>query len=137
MNLGFNSRELLQRANEKFPGGSATLSFLRQQVELKNNQTTLLFDFDGNQPGVSTERKLSSKDGFFAHSLGLYLLIEDSAKPGSGVLQSYPNYQTIIRKAGILVANASDLEALYNGQMKAQIDQTVVFDGLDTRRFRH
>lgn len=131
-----NSRDraLYETAKAKFPGATPTLSFLREEVVLTNNNGTYNFTFN-EQYGIPkpTERKLSIKDAFISNVAWLFLLVEHKDKPGSGVLMTYPNPVDLARGG---TNSAEDTEALYNGNLKIQIDQSVIYDAIDTRRFR-
>jgi hypothetical protein len=81
----------------------------------------------------ATERKLSIKDAFVANTAWLGLVVEHKDKIGSGVIMTYPN-PVELAKGG--TNSADDTEALYNGQLRIQVDQNVIYDAIDTRRFR-
>lgn len=131
-----NSRDraLYEKAKGMFEGATPTISYLREEANIVNNNGVYQFTFN-EQTGVTrpTERKLSIKDAFLANMIWLFTLVEAKTKPGSGVLMTYPN-PVEIAKAG--TSSADELEAIYNGTLKAQVDQDLIFDGIDTRRFR-
>ena len=131
--MNTRNRALYEKALGLFPNTLPTISYLREEVDLVNNNGVYKFTFN-EQAGVKpTERKLSIKDAFVANELGIFLLVEHKDKPGSGVLMTYPNALELA-KAG--TSSAEDTEALYNGWLRAQVDQSVLFEAIDTRRFR-
>jgi len=116
---------------KKFP---VTESYLRQDVVIKNNQTTYTFDFNQtNRSGERPEVRLSDKDVFVVNSMALCLAKVNPAKPQTAVLHAYPNAQHF----GIGTTTPADLEAFYNAELTAQVDSTVIFDPISTLRFRH
>lgn len=125
--------ERLRRASalKKFP---VTESFLRQDLVIKNNQTTYAFDFhQNNRAAERPQVLLSDKDVFVVSAMALCLAKVNPAKPQTAILHSYPNKQHFTVGSTV----AADLEAFYNAELSAQIDSTVVFDPLSTLRFRH
>lgn len=137
MNSGSQTRDrsLYEKVLKQCPPGVIpTMATLREQIAVANNNTTYKFTFNEQKGGARrTDILLSIKDSFYLNALSLGILVERKAKPGSGVVYFYPETY-ITREAGI---SASDLEALYNAQLKAQIDRDVLLDKMSTRRFRH
>jgi hypothetical protein len=129
-------RTLYEKVQSMTPKGSVpTMATLREERVLVNNNGTYTFDFNEQKSGIRpTEALLSIKDAFVANAMSLSILVERKAKPGTGVLYHYPNPHEVV-KAGTV--NWTDLEAIYNGQLKAQIDQQVMMDKFPTRRFRY
>ncbi len=110
--------------------GIAKKSFLRQEIVLSNSSNQYTVDFNGNvQNTPKTERRLSIQNTFFTNKLGLFLVKEDVNKIGSAVLLAHPD-------AAVFGAKAANLEVIYNGLMKATIDNKIVFEALQTSDFR-
>lgn len=130
----FNNEAVLKgKIEERYGKGSARRSFLRQEQVIKNAKGKYEFDFNGNVTGKSTERKLNQQDVFFAHSIGLFLLREEVAKIGSGVLRTHVDPADFVAATGFVPAH---LELLYNASLKAEINNETIFEALETTNFR-
>jgi hypothetical protein len=130
-----HEKQLLKEVIEpRFGKGKATKSYLRQEAVLKNNQSTLDFDFDGKRNSKPSERLLAQQDIFFATALGLFLLREEDGKEGSGVLLTHVDSSVFAAATGFTPAH---LEAVYNGLIKAQMGNQIIFEALATKNFRH
>ncbi|GAA4366849.1 hypothetical protein GCM10023185_38270 [Hymenobacter saemangeumensis] len=129
-------RALYEKVLKMAPKGSVpTLATLREERVLVNNNGTYTFEFNEQRAGQRpTETLLSLKDMFVANSIALGILVERKTKPGTGVVHRYPSMH-VVAQAG--ATNATDLESIFNGHLKAQIDQQVMMDKFSTRRFRH
>jgi len=106
---------------------------LRQEAVLGNSQGTYNFDFDNNRTPKVTEVKLSKSDVFVSFGWALLLTQEDPAKLGSGPLRPFVDGAVFPAAAGFTPGH---LEVLYNGNLKAQVDTSIVFDSISTDRFR-
>ena len=142
---GSNNRKWYETVKGQYPGSQPTLGALRQELTIKSNQSTYNFDFRVANANSTTEQLLPLTDAFGVNELGLFLLVRNKTRAGSGVLQTYPNREAIAPAFANSTADApsaaavqaiSDLEAIYNGIAAVRIDQQVFFDGLDMRRFR-
>lgn len=125
-------RELLLTLEAEFGKGKVTRSFLREEAVLVNQNQTYAFAFDGNVKPKISERKVASQDIFVANRLGLFLLREDAVKIGSGVLRTAVTAE-FAAAAGFVPA---DLEAIWNGSIKAEIDNVTIFEALESQDFR-
>jgi len=145
---GTRNRAWLEEVRRKFPNSQPSLGSLRQERVLKNNQSTYLFDFKTPDPTghSTTEMLLAVTDSFGANTLMLGLVVRNKNKPSANVLLSYPNLEVIApafnnstadTPSAAAKAAGGDIETLYNGSLILQIGAGTIFDGLDTRRFRH
>lgn len=117
-----------------------TLSYLRVEVPITNDTETLVFLPAKNDNGSprKTERLLSVQDSFWSTEIGLFLLTEETAKPGTGVLFSYPNPVELLKSANAPAdVVASHFNTIYNGRLEARMEQSVIFENMDTARFYH
>lgn len=107
---------------------------LREDVKIDNNKTNYAFNLvSSNRNTERPERKLNDKNVFVATKMGLLLAQKVVAKPGTEILQSYPNPQVF----GGTAQTAAELESFYSGELEARIDNTIVYDGLPTSLFRY
>jgi hypothetical protein len=145
---GTRNRAWYETVKAKYPGFQPSLGSLRQELVLKNNQSTYTFDFKTKDPsGTSTtEQLLAVTDSFGANTLMFGIVARNKNRPSANVLLSYPNLEVIAQafngsSADVPTAPAkqsvNDLEAIYNGIASLQIGTNSIFDGLDMRRFRH
>jgi len=128
-------RSLYEKVLKLCPKGVIpTMGTLREQIALANNNTTYNFTFNEQKAGGRrTDILLSIKDSFYVNAMSLGIIVERKSKPGSGVVYRYPETYVTVFGAG---TNAEDLEAVYNGLFKAQIDRDVLMDKMSTSRFR-
>ncbi|QIX59707.1 hypothetical protein HER32_00255 [Hymenobacter sp. BT18] len=134
MNGPSRDRALYEKAKQMSKNATPTMGFLREEIVLANNNNTYRFGFNEQRSGIrGSEKMLSIKDSFIANRLQLGILVERKTKPGTGVIMTFPN-PVVVATAG--TTSATDLEVIFNGQLKAQIDQEVLMDGFSTRRFR-
>lgn len=124
-------RVLSQELFKQFGKGVAvTKSYIRQSFEIKDNQSTYEFDLGAGNPNQPLPQLLLKLiDLFVANRIAFYLEKVDITKVGNGVLQTYPNPQ-------IFGAQAPDLETAYNGSVQISVNQTILYNNLDTHRFR-
>jgi hypothetical protein len=129
-------RALYEKVLKLAPKGVIPMmATLREQAVLANNNTTYKFSFNEQKATPKrTEILLSIKDSFYVNSLSLGILVERKTKPGSGVVTYFPDAYTIAIGGN---ANYTDLESVYNGTLKAQIDRDVLMEKISTSRFRH
>lgn len=125
-------RDFLVQQN---PALSPVASSLRREVEIKNNKTILVFDFAETKDKNLHERLLDVKDAFAAHSLGLFLIREDSTKIGASLPMTYVNNGVFPKSADF---DPDELDGvLYNATMDITIGSVVVARRTDTLRFRY
>jgi hypothetical protein len=113
-------------------------SYLRAKQPLLNNKSQYDFNIvlqSGGQ-AVLPELKLQITDAFYCYAIGLFLEREETAKPGKAVLQTYPNETYFPVVVGPPAFTPADLEAIYNGYMQIQVNQTVICQYLPTSQFR-
>jgi hypothetical protein len=128
-------RVLLEQLEAKYGKGRVIASFLRQEVVLKNQQNGYRFDFNDDNKGKATERRLAKQDLFVANSLGLFLLKEIAGKEGLGLLQTHPAPAVFVEATGVAFTRAH-LEAVYNGSLAVRQDNNVIVDKFPTAKFR-
>src|SRR4051812_478157 len=80
-------------AVSKFPGKLVQPGFLLAVIALSNGKAAYAFAIIQNNgfAARADEKRLNQNDAFVASHVGLFLKREDSAKPGSGQLHTYPN----------------------------------------------
>ena len=120
-------------------------SYLRQEVVLKNNQSNYEFNFAELVAAAlnATERRLRRTDAFKVLGMSLQLLIEETLKPGKGVLITYPNPFQVNQVTsapsasipGVAVVSPKDLNAVYNGTISASVNNDTQFEYIETRQF--
>lgn len=124
-------RELSQKLFKEFGQGVAvTKSYIRQGMEIKDNQSSYLYDLGAGNPNAPLPQNLLKLiDLFVANRCAFYIEKQDTTKVGNGILQTYPNPQ-------VFVGQAPDLETFYNGNVQISVNQTILYNSLDTHRFR-
>lgn len=129
-------RQVFQETKSQFAGKDVIISpaFLRQQKALTSNQSSYKFKFLAeNAAPTLPERYLSRTDSFRAIRMGLFLItVATAGQEGAAVLQTYPN-AAVFSTAN----NAAHLETVYNGLVRAKVENTIVIDGFPTNNFRH
>lgn len=145
---GSRNRAWYETVKAKYPGFQPSLGCLRQERVLKNNQSSYVFDFKTADPTghSTTERLLAVTDSFGANTLMLGIIVRQKSRPSAHKLLTYPALEALAWAFNNSSADnptqpakqaAADLEAIYNGVCSLQIATNSIFDGLDTRRFRH
>lgn len=106
-------------------------SYLRVAVLLDPSQSEYAFQIR-KDVGVSLkhDRKLDQNDSFVITDLGIGLLAESPANPGTGLLQAYPNNIPFAAVAGEV--NPLHLNTIYNGFYKIKVDDTVFAESIPT-----
>lgn len=113
-----------------------TPSSLIQGVALANSADSYEFDFvASNRNSEFPDRKLIDKDVFVATKWALCLAVVNTTKKGAEVLRAYANKEELAALADI--TNGADLEALYRGILRCQIDQTEHITDYFTGNFKH
>jgi hypothetical protein len=122
---GMNARDDFNNAvaifEATFPGKDVvnlfhlTQSEIRLELPLTANNTLYQFKLLDNQPGAggqifNTELRLRMQDTFVPTHFGLYLALPSGTTDATYRLNSYPNQ--------FVFANALQMRALYNGQLK-------------------
>lgn len=140
------TRKWYETVKAKYPNTTPSLGAIRQELTLKNQQSGYGFDFKAINAGSTTEQLLPLTDAFGANQLLIAIGVRNKTKPGSMVLITYPsleaiapafNGSTVAAPSAAAIQAVADLETIFNGVTRASIDSTTIFDGLDTRRFRH
>lgn len=96
-----------------------TQSTLRLEQPLVANQNQYTFQIMDNQPGAggqifNTEIRLRMQDTFVPTMIGIYICLPSSSTDATFRLYSYPNQ--------FIFANALQMRALYNGQLKIMVN---------------
>lgn len=122
-------RAILQRIRETVGAKGITPdkvspSFLRVAVLMDpaKSQYSFIVKKDVGSSLVH-DLKLDPNDSFVITDLGIRLLAEVPANPGTGVLQTYPNVQVFPAVAGEVTHN--HLNIFYNGKLELKVDDTV------------
>ncbi len=106
-------------------------SYLRVAVLADPSKSTYEFNIR-KDVGVSLlhDRKLDQNDAFVVSKIGQMLLGEDPTKPGTGLLQTYPN--NLVFAAEAANVNPLHLNIFYNGEYKLKVDDRVFVEALPT-----
>jgi hypothetical protein len=129
-------RGILQELRQEYrakPNAIIQSSYLQIEFALQNNKGQYQLNVNQNS-GVasrSTERKINQNDDFHITHLGLFLKKEDSTKPGSVDLQTYPNgthFGTTTEAGNYVYA---DLEAFWNSSLYCKVGNTVFGEAID------
>ena len=135
-------REVFNMLKAKYPNSRIQASALREEKKLENNNRTLTYSF-GEGTVIPTERRLRRTDAFKVLGMSLQLLIEETLKPGKGVLITYPNPFQVNQVTsapsasipGVAVVSPKDLNAVYNGTISASVNSDTQFEYIETRQF--
>lgn len=109
-------------------------SYLRQSVVLLNNKTEYKFDFNsnGSSEGILPDRLLAIQNKFAILSLGVYITRNEKGKEAKALLQTHANRGFF---SNVKDFRVDDLNIIYAGHLKVVVNQTEIFDALDTQRF--
>lgn len=125
-----NAKQLLQNA---FPGQSIaafkmTQSYLRLELALAANQTNYNFQILNQTTGsqFNTEKRLNLQDSFVIAELAVLIAKPSSSTDSNFELDTYANT--------VKYTNAGAMNALYNGELQAKINNDVVLPGWDLQR---
>lgn len=126
-------RETFLQLKGENPGHVVSRSFLRHDIPLKSNRSLYEANFLAENGQIELpQSRLSRTDSFMALMLGFFLLAEKDDKPGSAVLQTYPN-PTVFAGAAAL----EDLEVFYNGEIDIQVNNVIISERFPLRDFRY
>lgn len=108
-----------------------TQSSIRLEQPLLANQNQYTFQILDNQPGAggaifNTEIRLRQQDTFVPYEVGVFICVPTGATDATFRLYSYPNQ--------FVFANALQMRALYNGQVRIQINNYQYIYGWDLQR---
>ena len=135
-------RERFVKLNQEYQKGTggkvyAEPSKIRIELALKAGVGTYEFNIKKTDIDNQREVSLDRNDVFVPNSLGLFLMIQQDAKPSTGVLSSYPLYNDGVNPSPYPAGFTNkDIEALYNGKFKWTIDNGVLFSSYPTEHFR-
>lgn len=103
---------------------NVSYSYLRVAVLMNNAQSQYKFQLKKDSgEALIHDRKLDLNDTFVVFGLGLRLLAEDPALPGTGILQTYPNNLVFPAAAGEVTP--AHLNIFYNGEYEIKVDEKV------------
>ncbi len=107
---------------------------LRSEVAITNTDNILTFPIleDSIAP-LKTEVRLNKNDIMFMTGIGMFIYNKVANAEGKGVLQTFPNQ---IHFSATNTGAATDLETIYNGQLRLQVGTTEFLPGLDMNIFR-
>ena len=128
----FLDQEVYNRIKTRAAGKLVQPSFLQLEIALQNGKTNYQFGVSTTDQSPSmraSERRLNQNDAFVICYRGLFLKKEDASKPGSAVLQTYPN-PTVFPDAPNEV-NTADLEAVFNSFLSVKVGDTVFAEAID------
>jgi hypothetical protein len=118
-------------ANKNIAADKVQPSFLRIAVLADPSKSQ--YDFNVRKDvGTSLvhDQKLDQNDAFVVTKLGMMLLGETPANPGTGLLQTYPNNIVFAAEAGNVTP--AHLNIFYNGKYKIKVDDRVYAESIPT-----
>jgi hypothetical protein len=109
---------------------------IRIEAELVNGKGVYSFDIKkkGSDKSAS-EKTITDTDLFVARAIGMALMVEADAAPGTAPLLSYPLIDGLHLPSGIKGFTDGHAHALYNGIITMKTDQTVNLSGFPTSNF--
>jgi hypothetical protein len=131
--LASRDRQIFNTLNKKFHGVVPSPSYLRIEQTLSNSKGSYEFRFAKTDNESITEIKLDRNDIFVVTDLAVYLLREDSTKPGLGVLQTFVNQQVFASATGFTPAH---LETVFNGKLELKVGSKINIENLSMQNFR-
>lgn len=106
-------------------------SFLRVAVLLDPSKSAYDFVIRKDVGGsLVHDVKLDQNDAFVMSKMGILLLGENPATPGSGLLQTYPNNLVFPLQAAEV--NPLHLNTIYNGSVKIKVDDRTFAEAIPT-----
>jgi hypothetical protein len=113
------------------PADKVQPSKLRVAMLVDASKSSYEFNIKKDQ-GTSLihDRKLDINDSFVATDLGMMLLGEDPAKPGTGLLQTFPNNTVFAAETSNVTP--LHLNIFYNGGYKIKVGDTVYAEHIPT-----
>ena len=121
--------------NEDYLPQKSHLTFVTPFRKGKGNYQFKVDDVGLTNPHVIA-RHLPRNDMFIAKSIFVGIYIEPTAKPGHGVILTYPYRTGGGLPAGFGGLTNSDGEALYNGEMEIRTGQVLNYDSFPLHEFR-
>lgn len=97
----------------------------------------VLVNREGGAVKRATEVWLKRSDAFITKGIGMFLMIEETAKEGAAPLLTYPLLDSAALPAGHVGFASADAEAIYNGTMAIITGQVSNYQGIPLRRFKH
>jgi hypothetical protein len=131
--LAQRDRQIFNTISKKYPGIIPSPSYLRIEQVLSNSKSTYEFRFAKTDNEAITEIKLDRNDIFVVTDLAVYLLREDTTKPGLGVLQTFNNLQVFAAATGFTPAH---LEVVFNGKLELKVGSKINIENLPMQAFR-
>lgn len=126
-------RSTLKSLKERFPNSRISPAQLRVAHLAENAKGLYTFNLRKDVGNTLVhDRKLDVNDSFVATRLGVKLLIENPAEPGTGLLQSYPNsteFNPVVNE--VVLAH---LNAFYNANLRYKKDDLVEVEAWPTQQ---
>lgn len=132
------ARKRFEKVNNYYgaKGLAPQLSLLRIEETLVNGQGVYNFDLKKETGSLSVvESNLKRNDLFVTLALGVFLRVDNTAKPGVNQLMTYPLIKADATAAGIGFTT-SDIESLYNGKLYVATGNTVNIADMPTMLFK-
>jgi len=145
MKVTNRNRALLQLAKQRFQGKTATLSYLRGELVLKNNKNqykfSLLQKSEATTPNACLG--LDTTDAFICDKLAFFLATRGRSESGVETLYTYPQvvaFPNVTNATNLAPGSPASfrnvhLNLVYNGHYKVTMDNKVYFEKMDL--FRH
>jgi len=129
-NLIERERQVYQSLRQTY-GLPTTPAQLRQDIEIADNQTAYDFNFLAENEVSLPEVRLPRTDIFAATRIGMYIMQVTDGQEARGILQTYPNATHFADNA-----TPAHLEIFYNGIVTSKVNNTIVYEKFNTRKFR-
>lgn len=110
---------------------------VRIEVEIKAGKGQYRFDLKKDASVArATEQVLRRNDLFIAKSIGVALMVEETAKPGHAPLLTYPLLQSDALPVGVKGLTNKDAEVIYNGSLSMKTGAVVNYSRFPLNKFR-
>ncbi len=141
-NLDFQKNRL-ERIVNAFPANrrgeikpqKSKICLMTKFAKTKGNYAFKISDTGLTNPHVNA-RHLTRDDMLFAKSVFVGIYIEPTAKPGHGVIHTFPLLHSDAIPAGYAGLANADAEAMYNGDLLLRTNSTVNYDSFPLHQFR-
>ena len=121
--------------NDDYRPQKSQLCFVEPFRKGKGNYQFKVDDVGLTNPHIIA-RHLARDDQFVAKSIFVGIYIEPTAKPGLGIILTYPMQQSNATPKGYAGLTNPDGEALYNGELQLLTGQVLNYDSFPLHAFR-
>lgn len=114
---------------------TGNIGYLRQEIELLNNQASYVFDFSADEKAPKHEQRQQRLDAFVASDVIFALVAETVGKEGGAIMHQYAN--PIVFPTGAGFVN-EDLDAMFaNSKIEIANGSVIIAKNMDMMRFRN